>query len=284
MEGSILAPGGAVRIRPLDGGGNETQVEAPQSGQLVARGLENGNYEAVDEAGNSRVFTVTGGPGEEVVLEDFGDAEAVEPAPLDPLHGTEAAPVPDQSHQIQHGITPLVVGESDLTLSRAEPVDVGETAPPTIPGPANPATTPGEPAVSPGAVVTEETVGNSSDAVAPTPEEAQVPAESIAPVAGDGAGNPPATAPGEPSPAAEGAGSPDPIRQSLEAFSLDTGQLVAVLDRNTAEFPDADKVDEGAAVDELRQRAEQGNDAAAQAALERHGLLGPGSDPEHPQG
>lgn len=241
MEGSILAPGGAVRVRPVDGGGNETLATAPASGEFVVRGLENGNYEAVDELGNKRVFTVTQGPGEEVVLERFGDPSVPSEAPLDPLHLTEAPLVPDQSHEIQAG-SPAMTIEGG-TLVRPELGDVGETAPPTIPGPNPPAA---EPPVAPSAVVTDETVGNSSDAQAPTPE---------------GATQPPAA----PS---------NPAGEQRQAFDLTTPELVAVVSGDTASFPQAGSYDVGASVDELKRRAE-GGDVDAQAGLEQHGLVQP---------
>jgi hypothetical protein len=251
VEGSILAPGGAVRVRPLDGGGNETQVQSPASGQLVVRGLENGNYEAVDELGNTRVFTVTEGTGQEIVLEEYGDADASADAPLDPLHGTEAPLVGDESHEIQAGTPALVVDGANLV--RPELGDVGETAPPTVPGPDSPV----EGGVAPGAVVTDETVGNSSDASEETPQDAVAPG----PVAQE--------------PASVAESDPDtgePTRHDLEPWNLSTAHLAAVLDNDTGEFPQAGQIDAGAAVDELKQRAEAG-DAGAQTALEKHELV-----------
>lgn len=180
MEGStVLAASVAVRIRPLGGGGNETQVEAPASGVFSVHGLEPGNYEAVDDHGNTRVFTV-GSASDEIVLEDYGDGPDV-PAgvALDPLHPIEAPLVPDESHEIQAGVAAMQV--DGATLSRPALEGEADVAPPTVPGPDNAAVE----GVVPSAVVTEETVGNSSDASWVTPEDAIAPVAD-APAAGDG--------------------------------------------------------------------------------------------------
>lgn len=247
MEGStVLAAGSAVRIRPLDGGGNESQLNSPSAGVLSVHGLAPGNYEAVDEVGNRRVFTVTSAS-DEIVLEDYGQGPDV-PAdvPLDPLHPTEAPLVADQSHEIQAGQPAMTVEGS--TLVRGELDASVETAPPTIPGPNPPAA---EPPVAPSAVVTDETVGNSSDAQAPTPE---------------GATQPPAA----PS---------NPAGEQRQAFDLTTPELVAVVSGDTASFPQAGSYDVGASVDELKRRAE-GGDVDAQAGLEQHGLVQPAQPTE----
>lgn len=118
--GEVLQRGGTVRVRPLDGGGNETQVLAPEGGRFYVSGLENGNYEAVDELGNQRVFTVTQGTGEEIDLEAYESAEAVAGEPLPANYGTEAPPVGDESHEIQHGLPPMKIEGPLLTREGSE--------------------------------------------------------------------------------------------------------------------------------------------------------------------
>jgi hypothetical protein len=160
LLGEVLAAGGTVRIRPLDGGGNETQVQAPAGGRFYVKGLENGDYEAVDELGARRVFSVSEGPGEEVTLETFPDADAPEGQELPPNYGTEAEPVADESHVIQHGKAPMSVVEGTAILEREGSERASDLNPPTVPGPDTPAGVP----TPPSAEVTQETVGNSSDA------------------------------------------------------------------------------------------------------------------------
>lgn len=68
-------------------------------------------------------------------------------------------------------------------------------------------------------------------------------------------------------PAGSGDGSgerPDP-----PVDSLSTEQLAAVVDNDTETFPDAGKVVVPAAIDELRSRAKEGDDAAARALIAR---------------
>jgi hypothetical protein len=160
LLGEVLGKGGTVRIRPLDGGGNETQVESPAGGRFYVKGLENGDYEAVDELGARRVFTVSEGPGEEITLETFADVDAPEGQELPPNYGTEAGAVADESHVIQHGRAPMTVRDGTAVLEREGSERASDLDPPTIPGPDTPAGVP----TPPSAEVTQETVGNSSDA------------------------------------------------------------------------------------------------------------------------
>jgi hypothetical protein len=267
LLGDVLQKGGTVRVRPLDGGGNETQVEAPASGRFYVSGLENGNYEAVDELGNRRVFTVTQGTGEEVDLEVFEDLEAPAPAELGPNYGTEAPLVADESHEIQHGIPPMKADGAVLTREGSE--SAADVAPPTVPGPDNSAA--GEP-TPPHAAVTDETVGNSSDA-----GEEREPGEVSDLTTGDPAAHAAGTlpAPGE---------EPVADAQPLDVEELSTAQLAAVLRNDTAEFPEAGNVVVPAAQQELSKRADAG-DAGAAEALRNSGVVEgsdvpPADDPE----
>lgn len=123
--GEVLQRGGTVRVRPLGGGGNESQVSSPAGGRFYVKGLENGDYEAVDELGNRRVFTVTGGPGEEVTLEEYASAEEIAGKPLPANYGTEAPLVRDESHAIQHGLPAMTVDGPVLSRDGSEnPADL----------------------------------------------------------------------------------------------------------------------------------------------------------------
>jgi hypothetical protein len=137
LLGEVLAAGGTVRVRPLDGGGNETQVEAPASGRFYVKGLENGNYEAVDELGNRRVFTVSQGTGRGGRARGVRGRDAPAGQELPPNYGTEA-----RSRWLTRATRSSTASADDgrtaAVLSvRGQRARVGSGDPPTVPGPDN---------------------------------------------------------------------------------------------------------------------------------------------------
>jgi hypothetical protein len=90
LLGEVLARVGRCGSGRLMVAGTRRRCSRRRAASFYVKGLENGDYEAVDELGNSRVFTVSEGPGEEIVLEDVRDADAPAGQELPPNYGTEA--------------------------------------------------------------------------------------------------------------------------------------------------------------------------------------------------